>query len=47
MLSANQTPKRIMFTNADRAAAFNSLEESRKRRARSPRAKRKLAGNEA
>ncbi|MGD8230742.1 hypothetical protein [Vibrio sp. TRT 1302] len=47
MKSASKSPRRIVFTDAERMLAFNTLEQSRARRERSPRRKRDTGSNEA
>ncbi|EJG0762254.1 TPA: hypothetical protein ACPJ0Q_000306 [Vibrio diabolicus] len=48
MKTESKSPRRIVFTDAERMLAFNTLEQSRARRAeRSPRRKRNSGSNEA
>lgn len=40
MRTANKTIERVVFTDAERASAFSTLEQSRARRDKAPRARR-------
>lgn len=47
MKTVSKSPRRIVFTDAERMLAFNTIEQSRERRERSPRKKRNIGSNEA
>lgn len=47
MKTVSKSPRRIVFTDAERMMAFNTIEQSRERREKSPRRKRETASNEA
>ncbi|MGF1719474.1 hypothetical protein L4D20_05420 [Vibrio kyushuensis] len=47
MKTVSKSPRHIVFTDAERMLAFNTLEQSRARREKSPRKKRDVKSNEA
>ncbi|EMK6983591.1 MULTISPECIES: hypothetical protein [Vibrio harveyi group] len=46
MKTESKSPRRIVFTDAERMLAFNTLEQSRARREKSPRRKRNAGSDE-
>lgn len=46
MKTVSKSPRRIVFTDAERVMAFNTIEQSRARREKSPRRKRNSNSNE-
>ncbi len=47
MKTVSKSPRRIVFTDAERMMAFNTIEQTRARREKSPRRKRDTELNEA